>query len=536
MSAALRKEIRLLLPAWIVALVAATLPVWLMGSEVQQLNYYPQGNATIWHGFSLLHGQIQMMHNVALVVFSAGALLLALASFGLEMSFGTFPSLLAQPRPRLQIWSMKVGVLAAAFASVAAVATLSWWLRLYEVHSEFLEFARGWHVRFQSNRPLDMNQVYAGFARGWYETVQPLPLIEHLHCILLLTVVAFVGGLWTTLLLRQIVAALWFAILVPWSLFGVFSPFLRVPLADGGASFDMAGFALITCGYAAIGYGLARWLFLHAQDKQAQEATDAVAWSFLPAFSKPRRPVPVAALLVKELRLQQGTLAIAVGLILLHLAAMAAPAYLSAAMASKYSFLSEVWMMWWLAPLLVGCASIAEERRGQTLQNILCLPVEPILQFIIKLLVVFGLGLFLGAVVPWWLEQLRPAGELQHSAVTDIGLPGLLLIAAIITGIGCYASSLSGAFLQAIGGAIGILLMSFIVVDTLPFLLRAFQDAAQHFSWPVLIVTCFFLTYANFKQLRITWRQWYRNGAILLVVVYALFQITPGIGSRIFFW
>jgi hypothetical protein len=460
MNAALRKEIRLILPAWIVALVAAAIPVWLMGSGVQQLNYYPQGNATIWHGLSLLNGQIQMMHIVSLVLFSAGALLLALASFGLEMSFGTFPSLLAQPCPRLQIWSMKVGVLAAALVSVAAVAAVSWCLRLHMVHSEFLEMARGWHAGFQSNRPLDLNQMYAEFARGWYERVQPPPLMDHIQCILLLAVLAFAGGLWTTLLLRQIVTAFWFAIVVPWVLF-VFSPFLKMPSEGISASFNNGLLAMMTLGYGVVGYCLARWLFLHAQDKQAQEATNVVAWSFLPAFSKARRPVPVAALLVKELRLQQGTLAIAPVLVLLHLAAMAAPGYFPHALASSYSSFAYIWMVWWMAPLLVGCASVAEERRGQTLQNILCLPVERIIQFTIKLLVVFGLGLFLGAVMPWWLERLAPAGDLDHNMVTDLGLSGLLLTAAITTGIGCYASSLSGTFLQAIGATVGSSLRRF---------------------------------------------------------------------------
>src|SRR5580700_2507607 len=102
MNAALRKEIRLLLPAWILALVAATVPAWVMGLDPQ----------------------------VCSVLFSAGVLLLSLSSFGLEMSLGTFPSLLAQPRPRVDTWRLKIGLLAGGLALVVMVAALSWWLRM----------------------------------------------------------------------------------------------------------------------------------------------------------------------------------------------------------------------------------------------------------------------------------------------------------------------------------------------------------------------------------------------------------------------
>jgi hypothetical protein len=36
----------------------------------------------------------------------------------------------------------------------------------------------------------------------------------------------------------------------------------------------------------------------------------------------------------------------------------------------------------------------------------------------------------------------------------------------------------------------------------------------------ILAAIFFCLSYANFKQLRITWRQWLRNGLILLAVVF----------------
>ena len=109
MNAALRKEVRLLLPAWIAAMAAATLPIWLIGR---------------WF---LLFEQMEV---VSLAVFAAGALLLSLSSFGLEVSLGTFPAMLSQPRPRLTTWRMKTGLLALVLAVVTLAAGFSCWLRI----------------------------------------------------------------------------------------------------------------------------------------------------------------------------------------------------------------------------------------------------------------------------------------------------------------------------------------------------------------------------------------------------------------------
>jgi hypothetical protein len=470
MNAALRKEVRLILPAWIAALLAATLPVWVMGAD------------------------LGTMEQMSYIFFTAGALLLSLASFGLEMSLGTFPSLLAQPRPRLDIWQMKIGLLAAALALVVAAAGFSWWLRLQTLP------VRGTLIMYELR-----DGVY----------VMSDLRSEVFRSFLLQAATAFAGGLWTTLLFRQIVTSFWFAFLVPLVFYGVLWPPIVDIFAEGDASFVRAALGGAACVYATVGYFLARWLFLHAQDKQPQEATDPVRWSFLPAFPTPRWPV--TALLVKELRLQQGTLLISVGLVLLHLLAVAVPEYFPA-LALNYFSLRDFFMVWTVVPLVVGCASFAEERRAQTLQNTLCLPIGLIFQFSLKLLVVFGLGIFLGAVMPWLLEQLRPA-----VGSDDPSFKGLLIAAMIITAVGCYASSLSGALLQAIGAAIGvtsgIFLMLMLVADFFPFKNRAITNVIQQHWWPVLIATCFFLTYSNFKQLRITWRQWLRNGLVLLAVL-----------------
>jgi hypothetical protein len=211
MNAALRKEVRLLLPAWFVALAAATIPIWVLGSD------------------------LQMVEQMSFIFFAAGALLLSLSSFGLEMSYGTFPSLLAQPRPRVDTWQIKIGLLAVALALVVVVAGFSWLLRS------------------------------TIFAEGHYVNFYVLETLWHYICyLLLLAVIAFVGGLWTTILFRQIVAAFWYAILVPLVLYGASWPLIERLREDDNLSFLMAALAVVACVYAAGGYFLARWLFLRA--------------------------------------------------------------------------------------------------------------------------------------------------------------------------------------------------------------------------------------------------------------------------------
>ncbi|HEV7926033.1 MAG TPA: hypothetical protein VGR14_11785 [Verrucomicrobiae bacterium] len=492
MNAALRKEVRLLLPAWIVALVASTLPAWVPGMGVQS------------------------MELISCVIFAAGALLLSLSSFGLEMSFGTYSSLLAQPRPRQDTWRLKIGVLAVALTLLVVMAAFSSWLRAIV--------------------------LLADNTRNWYEQRNDVDYFRlfwpvHVRSLLLLAVMAFAGGLWTTILFRQMVTAFWFSVLVPLVLYGAAMPSLQEISQDEDFAFQMAFVGVAACAYAVAGYVLARWLFVRAQDKQPSEATEVARWSFLPGFATPRRPVPVVALMVKELRLQDGTLVIAAVLVMLHLAALAALRYFPA-LASKYPFLNGVWMVWLVAPLLIGCACVAEERRDRTLEGALCLPVAKLGHFAIKLMVVFGLGILLGAVAPCLLEQLRPRLSFSHALGPDNSLSALILTATVITAIGCYASSLSGTLLQAFGAALGLFIVS-------PMVFAIFNSRPElaHQSWalsqPFLIAAFFFLTYANFKQLRITRRQSLCNGIVWLALVLGppvLLFFANGIPFFIYYW
>jgi len=96
MNPLLAKEIRLLMPAYGMALLLAIVPVllWPMNRD----------------------------NPVAIALFSFlfGTVMLALSSFGREFGLQTFPLILAQPLERTRIWRTKVAVLAAAMTTVFA--------------------------------------------------------------------------------------------------------------------------------------------------------------------------------------------------------------------------------------------------------------------------------------------------------------------------------------------------------------------------------------------------------------------------------
>src|ERR1044072_3794214 len=95
MNALLAKEIRLLLPAYIAALLLAFVPHWFVSI------------------------------NVAIILFGLGVLVLGLAPFGREFGMSTFSLIMSQPLERRRLWLTKVGLAAAAMFTVLAVWCLA---------------------------------------------------------------------------------------------------------------------------------------------------------------------------------------------------------------------------------------------------------------------------------------------------------------------------------------------------------------------------------------------------------------------------
>jgi hypothetical protein len=206
MNALVKKEIRLLLPSWVVAMLLALVQV-----VTRPYDFY-----------------------VACLLFF-GLTIMALTTFGRESSLNTFSLLLAQPAERLRIWQTKITVLAIAFLIVFGVWLLAFGLALKNPSVD------------ASNREDSYNLFIT---------------------ICLIVTATFTGGLWTTLLIRQLAGAFWLTLLVPATLSGFSGAFLAQNQSN---NLLIAVLCVIFAVYSIGGFLFARWLFFRAQD---------VGWSY----------------------------------------------------------------------------------------------------------------------------------------------------------------------------------------------------------------------------------------------------------------
>jgi ABC-type transport system involved in multi-copper enzyme maturation permease subunit len=307
---------------------------------------------------------------------------------------------------------------------------------------------------------------------------------------------------------------------------------------------------MITCWplaiYAVAGFFVARQLFLGAED---------VAWAgtqiFLPmgrgrtfrwlAFGFQQKRGPWSALICKELQLQEITIILVPLLMLLHLALLALRHFAPQWMGEGDTFRFTAVVVWMMASWVIGCVAVAEERRYNTLESLLCLPVRQRHQFAVKLAVVMALGTVVGGVFPWVLEHLDGA----NSGWTGLEpLIKLVLAAAVVTAIAFFASTMSRGMLQAFAVALLFsfpvaLLSSFLLHMTSVFLMRGIgssygwndvqSPAAALFGlliWPAMIAACIWLGYRNYKSLQTGWRLWAVNFAWLEAVFAAVLFVS----------
>jgi ABC-type transport system involved in multi-copper enzyme maturation permease subunit len=511
MNPFVKKEIRLLLPGFLTGIVLALsnflLPDFGISSPVRGV----------------------------LVVFPflccpAMVVVMALNSFGSEISFGTFSNLLAQPVPRKQIWRVKICLLAGALFIVGSL----WCLFFYFRYAPFKD----------PNNPQDFGDVL--ISAGTF------------------LMVVFSGALWTVLLIRQVAAAFWFTLLTP-ALILVLTAGLNTVMADAPAEWIRV---TLLGGYSVAGLWFARWLFLCAQDTQWTGGTISLPEIHgLPRWfartGVARRWRPRAALWRKELQLHQSQLIIAGILALLHAIVVLTRKCGHFPKNSVTEFILETfWVLWLAMPMLVGCAAMAEERKMATLESQLCLPVKRWTQFRIKFLVVLMFSALLGTMIPWLLEgnRILPGFILNGalSGVTGDGNVGriaghtfflwnpitrvtwlvvfillnFLAMAAICAGVAALAffgSSLSRNTLQALAPSmLGLVLAWF-----LSFVASRPYDLGLGFLWrgplfylitaPVMIVVMAALAYGNCQRMRITGIVWLKN---LLTLVAALALVT----------
>ena len=168
----------------------------------------------------------------------------------------------------------------------------------------------------------------------------------------------------------------------------------------------------------------------------------------------------------------------------------------------------------WLAvvPLVIGCVAVAEERRLNTLESLLCLPISKRASFTVKLAVALVLGIVLGGIIPWVLLGM---GGMR---ARDFELQTAVEVAAAITGVAFYASTMSRGLLHAVPTALCIPTLIWIVLGLcLKFIFAVGNIASECFwtivvlAWPAVLLTLVWLAFQNYKRLQIGWRVWVEN-------------------------
>ena len=488
MKTLIKKEIRLLLPAWITAMLLAIVPrlfVVLCAPDYSvPLSFF------------------------ANLIVAAGLLFLGINSFGQELSCNTFSALLSQPMQRPRIWRIKVATLAIAFISVWITAFLIplWQFGVYQ-----------WDP-WLHERP---NPNFNG-------------AVEFLT---LSALVAFSGGLWTTLLLRQIAGAFWFTLLTPLAIILGISAVLQDWIAGGKSIeiFIVAGLLL----YSVAGFVLAWRLFMRAQDVQWAGSEVSLPrgkrTSKISAGSLSFRPGHrFSALAWKEFQLHQGTYLIAAIVLVLHLTAWCIRKFHPPTLNPDLAFaFTGFWVLWLMMPLLIGATAIAEERRMGTLEPQFSFPVARGAQLFVKFCIALVLSLVLGALMPVLIEGTK---MLDH-------WPWIFVVAAAIFFVSFYASSLGRTTLQGIG--VAILFALFIYFYELDFSLdferpRIAFIANQHLGIvllahyigiPILLIAMAWLTISNIKHGNQNWKFWTRN----IVTILAVFVCVPLLAREIYF-
>ncbi|MBU6399218.1 MAG: hypothetical protein KGS61_02780 [Verrucomicrobia bacterium] len=496
------KEVRLILPAWIAAGILA-----IGGTSVVALTARVS----------------PLIGSLIPTPFRLGILLLALVPFGQEFGCDTFSLLLAQPVSRRSIWRTKVGLLAVATVTVTALFFLSF-------------------IVLDGFRPGSARGLRFGYP--WQ--------------VLLMILATATGGLWTTLLFRQTIAAFAFTLLIPVAvsisiieLFTSRGPFGAVTAPIATAVVD--GALLV---YAIAGFLWARYLFFHAQDTQWTGGTLTLpAWLGPPSAARgarSRRCGSLPALIRKELQLQHVTFLLGGLLALLHLLLIAGlKVHPTLAEPVLANLLSSLWLLWLVMPIVVGSIAVAEERKLGTLETFLCQPVARRTQMSVKFAVALMAGILLGTFVPGALEGLTGLvtsavdvrREVFGTSSAGMGLVLRAMFSGALTVIAIYASSLARTTLHALGLALVLALMSGGVMapinfSTEPgfFLNRPAWFWAYVIGLPILPATLLGLSYANCKRLLEPSKVWRRNLGVLAVALLCVIVASNAIYQRAWEW
>jgi ABC-type transport system involved in multi-copper enzyme maturation permease subunit len=491
MNALVRKEIRLLLPAWIAAMALVILPgglIWITNDGKSN----PVADPTLFYPFGL------------------AALLLGLSSFGLEFSSGNFSILLVQPISRTRIWRVKGTLLAIALLLLCAVFLF-----------------------------LFLNQPMGNLGPNGKEMVRYSGLI----CALI-AACAVSGALWTTLLLRQFAAAFWLTILIP-SFVAIFSA-LPFP-EEKQVRWMVTGLVV----YSVLGFIAAHRLFFRAQDVQWTGGNVPIpTWlrrkSSVAIATAVHQQRPLRALLRKELQSHHVSLFVGITVFVLHSILVVVRLVNPDTSTNKPDHVTAVffalWFILWMAlPFLISSVAVAEERKLGTLESQLCLPMARRTQFWIKLGVCLLLTVFFCGVIPWFVETVGILAGVRKSPLAEFtweinAIGGFFLGASFLS---FHASTLTRNTLQAMGAAV-VFGMFAAWIGMAGWMIRTDFVGTRFEGGPlftviavsIMLLTVLRLAYGNFKRVSVDAKVWRHNLLVVAVSLVFVFIATALVYNR----
>lgn len=468
MSPQLVKEVRLLFPAWLAAVVLVALPFgWVSSMTGWGQGRFGSSYLEIGDDFGLLAKG---------AVFVLGILLLAVSVFGREIAGGTWQLFLTQPVSRAAIWNRKLAV----FGFATALVWLVFWLS------------------FGSEDGLSWRIGLGSFA-----------------------VAAAVGttGLVATLFFRQVLPAFAFSLLLP-SLLGP----IVWSMAEKGFPAWIFIDALFAVGiYTLVALRLSQLLLFRAEDLGPWLENLPVSFpqrSVQTVEASAGRPRVLGrsgrSILFKEARLQQMNLIC--GLVLLPVIFVielflrgAERSEMGDGLRTAYS------LVLLLLPVLAGAVAIAEERKLGLLAGQRVLPVSAARQFLTKLTVVGGSALLLGLALPLMVAAvvsilggftaesggMEPMGlaYIMGFRLGDVENRILFFTAyALVTGaVSLYASSFSRSTLGALVVAVVFLALGGLVT----MVVQEFWTGGH--LWTIVamasaVLVCAALAFWNFQK------------------------------------
>lgn len=487
MNVQTKKEIRQLMPMAVLAIFLAWLP---------------------WVVFAITRQSISVI--VLDVMSSMSAILLGVAAYGSEINSGTMSLLLSQPVDRRKIWNQKGWLL----GLVAAIVILAPFL----IDSVTLLFNHNTTDNGSSSDILSWG--------SWM-----------LRTVIILAT-GICGGLWATLFFKNVAVAFSMAVILPLA--------LVMPLSIAESCFHWklneasVGLSLLTV-YSIVTFVWARKLLLNMQDTVWTGGNITFAfdscWIFAPLRWLPRGPK--FSLMIKEVKLHQVAYLMASFLMVLHggsiILRRVAPPQNNSILGV---LLDGIFVLWIIVPVLIGSISVAEERRFNTLESSLCLPVGRKTQFFIKIGVALALGIILGGVLPILLEY---AGVCCGIRVNDVQrhLAPMCTVAAVVTLIFFYASTMTRGVLQAFGTGIGFLVVGYIEFSLLLALYGygvSQTELVGFFSMILVAVVAVWMIWKNFSQIRVGSAIVWRNFTILMVTQMVAVSAAIAVQYRTWEW